>query len=603
MQLAKELSLKEEQVRKTVELIDEGCTIPFIARYRKEVTGSLDDTVLRALEERLTYLRNLQKRKDEVAKAITDLGLMTDEIFAALEEAQILTEVEDIYRPFKPKRKTRASVAREKGLAPLAQLLLEQDPGTDPEKEAAAYIHEEKGVLSVEEALQGAQDILAEDISDNAEYRKEIRHLTSRFGSLLCKQAKEEDSVYANYYDFSSPLKDLPGHRILAINRGEKEEFLKVSVEISKDLPLNYLFSQVVKDHRTPSAKIVIRALIDGYDRLIAPSVEREIRTELFEKAAEGAIALFSENLKNLLMSAPLKGKTVLGLDPGYRTGCKVAIVDETGKVLDTAKGIAYYTGLPMVIVPTVCATDAPCSSLSVMYTDEGVFDAYLFLDNCPNVVIVDSEIIARAPARLLVAGMGDAMATYFEARACRASGSNNQVAAKPTRTATEMAALTWKYLQTDGAKAKMAVEAGVVTPALENIIEVNTYLSGVGFESGGLAAAHGIQKGFTVIPELHEAYHGEKVAFCTLTQLILENAPTEEIRSVLDFCLSVGLPVCFADLGYEAVDAEAVRQAAEKACVPGSTIHNLPFEVTAGMVADALLAADAMGRVYRAEK
>ena len=285
------------------------------------------------------------------------------------------------------------------------------------------------------------------------------------------------------------------------------------------------------------------------------------------------------------------------------RDGVTAVIGIGGGKVLDTAKGIAYYTGLPMVIVPTVCATDAPCSSLSVMYTDEGVFDAYLFLDNCPNVVIVDSEIIARAPARLLVAGMGDAMATYFEARACRASGSNNQVAAKPTRTATEMAALTWKYLQTDGAKAKMAVEVGVVTPALENIIEVNTYLSGVGFESGGLAAAHGIQKGFTVIPELHEAYHGEKVAFCTLTQLILENAPTEEIRSVLDFCLSVGLPVCFADLGYEAVDAEAVRQAAEKACVPGSTIHNLPFEVTAGMVADALLAADAMGRVYRAEK
>lgn len=316
MQLAKELSLKEEQVRKTVELIDEGCTIPFIARYRKEVTGSLDDTVLRALEERLTYLRNLQKRKDEVAKAITDLGLMTDEIFAALEEAQILTEVEDIYRPFKPKRKTRASVAREKGLAPLAQLLLEQDPGTDPEKEAAAYIHEEKGVLSVEEALQGAQDILAEDISDNAEYRKEIRHLTSRFGSLLCKQAKEEDSVYANYYDFSSPLKDLPGHRILAINRGEKEEFLKVSVEISKDLPLNYLFSQVVKDHRTPSAKIVIRALIDGYDRLIAPSggAGNPDRADL--KSLGGTIALLSENLKNLLMSAPLKGKTVLGAGP-----------------------------------------------------------------------------------------------------------------------------------------------------------------------------------------------------------------------------------------------------------------------------------------------
>lgn len=278
-------------------------------------------------------------------------------------------------------------------------------------------------------------------------------------------------------------------------------------------------------------------------------------------------------------------------------TGITAVVGIGGGKVLDTAKGIAYYTGLPVVIVPTVCATDAPCSSLSVMYTDEGVFDAYLFLDACPNVVIVDSEIIAHAPVRLLVAGMGDAMATYFEARACRVSGSNNQVSAKPTNAASHLAALCWQYLQADGLKAKLAVEAGVVTRALENIIEVNTYMSGVGFESGGLAAAHGIQKGFTVIPELHDSFHGEKVAFCTLTQLVLENAPTAEIRSVLDFCLSVGLPVCFADLGYESVDPAVVRHAAEKACVPGSTIHNLPFEVTADMVADALLVADAMGR------
>lgn len=283
--------------------------------------------------------------------------------------------------------------------------------------------------------------------------------------------------------------------------------------------------------------------------------------------------------------------------DTCKRTGVTAVIGIGGGKVLDTAKGIAYYTNLPMVIVPTVCATDAPCSSLSVMYTDDGVFDAYLFLNNCPNVVIVDSEVIAHAPAKLLVAGMGDAMATYFEARACRQSGSNNQVAAKPTVTASALAALSWQYLQADGLKAKMAVETGVVTPALENIIEVDTYISGVGFESGGLAAAHGIQKGFTVIPELHDSLHGEKVAFCTLTQLVLENAPDQELRAVLDFCLSVGLPVCFADLGYSQVEPAAVRRAAEKACVPGSTIHNLPFEVTADMVADALLAADAIGR------
>lgn len=270
------------------------------------------------------------------------------------------------------------------------------------------------------------------------------------------------------------------------------------------------------------------------------------------------------------------------------------------GKVLDTTKGIAHYAGLPMVIVPTVCATDAPCSSLSVMYTDKGVFDAYLFLDACPDTVIVDTEVIAKAPARMLVAGMGDAMATWFEARACRASGNNNQVHAKPTNAATGLAKMCWDILQRDGLKAKIAVEQGVVTTALENIIEINTYLSGVGFESGGLAAAHGIQKGFTVIPELHETLHGEKVAFCTITQLVLENAPNEEMKAVLNFCLSVGLPVCFADLGYENVDVAAVHRAAEKACVPGSTIHNLPFTVTADIVADALLAADALGRAYK---
>ncbi len=354
-QLAQELNLKEEQTEKTVALIDEGCTIPFIARYRKEVTGSLDDTVLRNLEERLNYLRNLQKRKEEVAKAISDLGMMTEEIATALDEAKILTEVEDIYRPFKPKRKTRASVAKEKGLAPLAALLISQAKDCNPSKEAEAYISDEKGVDTVESALQGAMDIVAEEISDNAEYRKEIRAMTQEFGTLVCKKAKEEDSVYAMYYDFSSPVKDLPGHRILAINRGEKEEFLKVSVEISKDAPLNYLFAQVVTDGKSPCAPYLLKALIDSYERLISPSIEREIRTELFDSASEGAISLFSDNLKNLLMSAPLKGKTVLGLDPGYRTGCKLAVVDPTGKVLDTA-----------VIYPTKPREDIPGSARTV---------------------------------------------------------------------------------------------------------------------------------------------------------------------------------------------------------------------------------------------
>ena len=270
------------------------------------------------------------------------------------------------------------------------------------------------------------------------------------------------------------------------------------------------------------------------------------------------------------------------------------------GKVLDTAKGISHLTGLPDVIIPTVCSTDAPCSSLSIMYNDDGVFDRYFFLNSCPNIVIVDSEVISKAPVRLLVAGMGDAMATYFEARACRASGADNQIQAKPTISASEMAALCWKYLKLDGAKAKAAVEAGVVTTALENIIEVNTFLSSVGFESGGLAAAHGIQKGFTVIPELRNAYHGENVAFCTLVQLVLENAPEAEYDEVAGFCLEVGLPVCFADLGYENVDREMVKKAAQKACVPTSTIHNLPFEVTPTMVEEALIAADLIGRRFK---
>ena len=337
--LAEEFKLKDEQVKNTVALIDDGNTIPFIARYRKEVTGSLDDTVLRNLFDRLNYLRNIEKRKEEVKTAIEGQGKLTDEIVAALEEAQTLTEVEDIYRPYKQKKKTRASVAREKGLEPLAALIFEQRRSYEkpiPEI-AAGYIDEEKGVLTAEDALAGANDIIAEDISDNAEVRKEIRSVTFDYGTLVTKQAKEEDSVYSMYYEFAERINKIPSHRILAINRGEKEEFLKVGIDAPKDMVLNYMFDKFITEYDSPARRYIEAATLDAYDRLIAPSIEREIRSDLFDSASEGAISPFSENLRNLLLTPPLKGKTVLGLDPGYRTGCKLAVVDKTGKVLDTA--------------------------------------------------------------------------------------------------------------------------------------------------------------------------------------------------------------------------------------------------------------------------
>lgn len=342
--LAKEFNIKVEQVEKTVELIDEGNTIPFIARYRKEVTGSLDDTVLRELDDRLTYLRNIEKRKQEVKDLIAAQDKLTDEIAAAIDAAKTINEIDDIYRPFRPHRKTRASVAREKGLEGLALLLMEQRESYEPDLDtlAAEYINEEKGVANIEEAYAGARDIIAEDVSDNAEYRKEIRALTFNHGLLITKQAKEEDSVYAQYYDYNEKISKIPSHRVLAINRGEKEDFLKVSIEISNDIVLNYLFSQIVAVNASPAKKHVENAIVDGYERLIAPSVEREIRNDLFDNASEGAIKLFSDNLKHLLMQAPVKGKTVLGFDPGYVNGCKLAVVDKTGKVLDT--GVIYPT-------------------------------------------------------------------------------------------------------------------------------------------------------------------------------------------------------------------------------------------------------------------
>ena len=300
--LTDEFKLKRDQVEKTVALIDDGNTIPFIARYRKEVTGSLDDVVLRDLNDRLSYLRNLDKRREEVRNSIAEQGKLTDEISEAIDNAKILTELEDIYRPFKPHRKTRASVAREKGLEPLAQLIMEQRESYEPsiEETALEYVNEEKGVNSAEEALAGACDIIAEDVSDDAENRKEIRALTFEYGTIVSKKAAEDigDTPYNMYYEFSEKVKTLPGHRVLALNRGEKEDMLKVDLVISKDIILNFLFSRVITLHKSPAYKYVSSATVDSYDRLIAPSIEREIRAQLFDDAGEGAIKVFSKNLR-----------------------------------------------------------------------------------------------------------------------------------------------------------------------------------------------------------------------------------------------------------------------------------------------------------------
>ncbi len=341
-ELAKEFKLRISQVEATVGLIDDGNTIPFIARYRKEVTGSLDDEILRNLDERLKYLRSLEQRKEEVKALIDAQGKLTPEIEEALANAQILTEVEDIYRPYKPKRETRGSLARKRGLEGLAQLIMEQRDSYEKSFDEIAkdYITTEAEdkkmhVKSAEDAIAGAKDIIAEDVSDNAEYRKAIRALTFDHGTIVSKRAKEEDSVYEAYYDYNESVKKIPGHRVLAINRGEKEEFLKVNVQVDSDIILNYLFGEVITNAKSPAREYIQSAVVDSYDRLIAPSVERDIRASIFDDASESAIKVFSDNLKHLLMQAPLRGKTVLGYDPGYRTGCKLAVVDKTGKYID----------------------------------------------------------------------------------------------------------------------------------------------------------------------------------------------------------------------------------------------------------------------------
>ena len=339
--LANEFSLRPQQVQAAVELLDAGNTIPFIARYRKEATGSLDDQVLRELAERLEYLRNLDKRREEIRKSLTEQGVITEELEEKLQAARTLSELEDLYRPYRPKRRTRATMAREKGLEPLAMWLMLQDPHGDPEKEAEKYIDPEKEVADTEAALSGARDILAEMVSDDADVRKSLREMMTREGILTTRAAKEEDSVYSMYYDFREPVRTMAAHRILAVNRGEREEFLKVSLEVPEEKAMAETRKPYVRGNGPVSAQVAA-ACDDAWERLIFPSLEREIRTELTDRANVSAIRVFSQNLHQLLMQPPIKGKVTLGVDPGFRTGCKLAVVDENGKVLDT--GVGYFT-------------------------------------------------------------------------------------------------------------------------------------------------------------------------------------------------------------------------------------------------------------------
>ncbi len=344
--IAEELNIKEKQVESAIKLIDEGNTIPFIARYRKEVTGGLSDEILRDLGERLNYLRNLEQRKQEVVNSIDEQGKLTDEIVKSIAIAKTLAEVEDIYRPYKQKKKTRATVAKSKGLEPLAQIILDQKEQTPIEEIAKQYINidklsqedknnKDKIVATGQDAIQGALDIIAEDISDNSKYRKEIKSLLFREGLIVTKAAKEEEkSNYEMYYDYSEAIKYIPSHRILAINRGEKEEFLKVKIEKPEEKILAYIEKDIIKG-QTQFTQMLKDTIQDSFKRLIEPSIDREIRSDLTEKAEEKAIKVFGQNSKQLLLGAPIKGKTVMGFDPAYRTGCKIAVIDETGKVLD----------------------------------------------------------------------------------------------------------------------------------------------------------------------------------------------------------------------------------------------------------------------------
>ncbi len=335
-QLSEEFKIKEEYALNIINLLDEGNTIPFIARYRKEMHGTLDDQTIREISERLEYMRNLDKRREEIAHLIEEQDKMTDDIQKALDDAKTLAELEDIYRPYKPKRKTRASVAKEKGLEPLADMIFAQE-NIIPIEKAQAFVDTEKGVDNAEDALQGAMDIIAENISDNAEIRKRLKNIIRLNAFIVSKAADpEKESVYTVYYDYRELVKNIPSHRILAIDRGEKEDFLKVGIEVEPERCLNIMHRLLVKDSNECS-ELIKTACKDSYERLIFPSVEREIRSELTDTADEQAIKLFALNLRQLLMQPPVKGHTAIGLDPGYRTGCKLAVVDATGRVLDTA--------------------------------------------------------------------------------------------------------------------------------------------------------------------------------------------------------------------------------------------------------------------------
>ena len=335
--ISQELNIKTWQAEAAIKLIDEGNTIPFIARYRKEVTGSLNDEVLRQFHERLLYLRNLEDKKAQVMSSIEEQGKLTPELKRAIEVAETMVAVDDLYRPYRPKRRTRATIAKEKGLEPLANILLLQMMKKPLIEEATAYISDEKGVASTEEALEGAKDILAEMISDSADYRSYIRRVMENEGKIVSKARDEkEKSVYENYYDYEEAVNKIPGHRILAINRGEKEKFLTVRIEAPEEKILRYLEKKVIRKDNSQTEEILKDVIADSYRRLIAPAIEREVRNELTEKAEDGGIKVFGKNLKQLLMQPPITGRVVLGWDPAFRTGCKLAVVDPTGKVLDT---------------------------------------------------------------------------------------------------------------------------------------------------------------------------------------------------------------------------------------------------------------------------
>ena len=334
--IAEELSVKDKQVEMAVKLIDEGNTIPFIARYRKEATGGLSDEQLRILGERLTYLRNLEKRKEEVRNSIENQGKLTDEIVGQLENAVTLSEVEDIYRPYKQKKRTRATIAKEKGLEDLANIILAQNEKEDIYVIAQNYVNAEKEVTSAEDAINGALDIIAENISDNSEYRKKVKKICYQEGTIVTKGVKEEKSSYDMYYDFSEKINKIPSHRILAINRGENEDFLKVKLDKPEEKILQMIEKDIIKNSSNQYGELLKNCIKDSFSRLIEPSIDREIRADLTDRAGDQAIKVFGKNVKQLLLASPIKGKTVIGFDPAYRTGCKIAVIDETGKLLDT---------------------------------------------------------------------------------------------------------------------------------------------------------------------------------------------------------------------------------------------------------------------------